>query len=120
MVEARLTVQTVWFWTVRVEGIKAKVIQAFLGLSPEFALDPTDPSDLASQSRHGLHPLPGKDLLRHNARAGFYVKAIEPQNTFLGAQAGEVRLLGISTTDPRLRFGPPPRLRYPMRGGVGP
>jgi len=98
---ARLTVQTVWFWTVTVEGIQPRTIRAYIGLAPRFAMDDKALA-AAPDSMFGLKRQPGKAVLRHNAKAGFYVKAIEPAHTVLGAR--EDGALGISTTDPKLRF----------------
>ncbi len=81
---ARLTVQTVWFWSVSVDGVTPKRIQAFL------APDPFGDSRSAGQS----------SCLRHNARSGLFVKAIEPETTDL-KDGSEICL---STSGPRLRF----------------
>ncbi|UCC97173.1 MAG: hypothetical protein JSW66_15165, partial [Phycisphaerales bacterium] len=79
---ANLTVQTVWFWTITIEGVKPKSIQAYVGLTRPFRMSTKDLKK-APDAMFGVKPLPGKSILRHNAKAGLYVKAIEPANTEL-------------------------------------
>jgi hypothetical protein len=98
---AAMTVQTVWFWTVTVEGEPMRVIRAGIDLAPAFAVTTT-----AGQSSWapapGLPVMKGRELLRQNGKAGLFVKAIEPDNSVLFARPNGG--LGIATTDPRLRF----------------
>ncbi|MBN1422846.1 MAG: hypothetical protein JXP34_28980, partial [Planctomycetes bacterium] len=82
---ARLTVQTVWFWAVDIDGLDPVRIRAALAIAPAFAAR-----------------LRGKAFLGHNARAGIYVKAIEPAATDIESDGAGP--LAITTTDARLRF----------------
>ncbi len=81
-VTAARSCQTVWFWTVTVEGPTAKVIRAEIDLAEGFRVG----SETAVQSVEPLGDLPvlkSRDLLRHNNKAGFYVKASEPPGAVL-------------------------------------
>ncbi|GMU22844.1 MAG: hypothetical protein AMXMBFR13_29280 [Phycisphaerae bacterium] len=100
---AKLTVQTVWFWTVEVEGVKPKTIRAYLALADGFRMSEGDLKK-APDAMFGVKPQAGKALMRHNAKAGIYVKLIEPAHTVLGVRPDNDGQLGISTTDPKLRF----------------
>jgi len=102
-VSAKLTVQTVWFWTIEVEGVRPRSIQAYVALAGPFRMSETDLRK-SPDAMFGVKPLPGKSVLRHNAKAGLYVKAIEPANTGLFLRPGSNGELGIRTTDPQLRF----------------
>lgn len=99
--QAKLTVQTVWFWTVSVEGIDSQVIEADIGLAPAFAMHETA-LESAPDALFGMVPQPGKAVLRTNYKAGFYVKATAPEHTTLGIRAGGA--LAVATTDRELRF----------------
>ncbi len=93
MVSIRLTVQTVWFWTVKLqapEGIRTKEIQAFLGLAPAFLSGPSDK--------------PAATYMRHNNRAGIYLKTLAPGHALTEGRPDGRDALGIRTTDPVLRF----------------
>ena len=93
-VRARFTVQTVWFWTVSVEGVTPRAIRAGLDLAPAFT----------PAAGKGTVPANAKDYLRHNARAGLYIKAIEPANTSLASAGSDSHRLIVSTSDAVLRF----------------
>lgn len=99
-VSAKLTVQTVWFWTVEVEGITARQITACVDLAPDFQLDAS--TGESKKAAAGAATLKKKEVFRHNARNGFFLKAIEPDHTALTRQDNGGA--GIVTTDPRLRF----------------
>ncbi|MBN2473966.1 MAG: hypothetical protein JXB62_05130 [Pirellulales bacterium] len=100
---AKLTVQTVWFWTVTVEGVEARSLRAHVGLADSFRIDAKD-AKASSGAKSGAAPLPDKSILRHNARAGLYLKAIEPANTELYVREESNGELGIRTSDHKLRF----------------
>ncbi|MHC4744190.1 MAG: hypothetical protein ACYS8Z_19915, partial [Planctomycetota bacterium] len=100
---AKLTVQTVWFWTITVEGVQPKSIRAHVGLTGPFRMSKEDLKK-SPDAMFGVKPLPGKSILRHNAKAGIYVKAIEPANTRLFVREGSDGWLGMRTSDPKLRF----------------
>ncbi len=101
---AKLSVQTVWFWTVTVDGVEAKSIQAWIGLAPDFAMEKKDLNKTAD-AMFGLASQKGKTVMKTNHKAGFYAKAIEPAHTVLGVSDTHPGALGISTTDAKLRFG---------------
>ncbi len=102
-VTARLTVQTVWFWTVDVEGVTPKTIRAYIGLAEGFRMSEGDLKK-SPDAMFGVKPEPGKSILRHNAKSGIYVRAVEPKNSVLGVRPDSGGQLGVSTTDGRLRF----------------
>ena len=100
---AKLTVQTVWFWTIHVEGVEVKSLRAYIGLADPFKMSEEDLKN-SPDAMFGVKPLPGKSILRHNAKAGLYVKAIEPANTELCVRPDSDGELGVRTSDPTLRF----------------
>ncbi|MBI4580156.1 MAG: hypothetical protein HY718_10670 [Planctomycetes bacterium] len=100
-VEARLTVQTVWFWTVTVENVQPKMVRAAIDLAGEFAAA-GKPAQVAVDETWGLVLAKGGAVLRHNAKAGFYAKLIEPEHSAIGTRTDG--RLGLATTDGALRF----------------
>jgi hypothetical protein len=98
---AKLTVQTIWFWTIEIEGAVPKTIEAYIAMTPEFAMS-KEALESSPDAMFGLKQKTGNAVIRHNAKAGFYAKLIVPENTVLGE--GTNGSLGFSTTDPRLRF----------------
>ncbi|HOJ75154.1 MAG TPA: hypothetical protein PLQ89_05565 [Phycisphaerae bacterium] len=100
---AKLTVQTVWFWTIEVDGVQPKSIQAYVGLADGFRLRETD-LKRTPDAMFGDKPRIGKAIMRQNGKAGIYVKLIEPANTHLGVRPNSDGQLDITTSDPKLRF----------------
>lgn len=100
---AKLTVQTVWFWTVEVEGVQPKTIQAYVALAEGFRMRETDLKS-TPDAMFGDTPRVGRAVMRQNARAGVYVKLIEPANSLLGVRPDSGGQLAINTTDAKLRF----------------
>lgn len=101
---AKTTVQTVWFWTITADGVDAKQIRADFGLADGFRMEEKH-LEKSPDAMFGVKPLPGKSVLRHNAKAGIYFKAIEPDNTSLVVSPPEEgSVFGVGTTDPCLRF----------------
>jgi len=99
-VKIALTVQTVWFWTVSVSGVEPAEVAAFVGLGAEFVpATPEGPASLLNVLR-----IDGRDIVRHNAKAGFYLKAIEPEVSHLGVRDSSAGELAVVTTGPALRF----------------
>jgi len=96
---AKLTVQTVWFWTVTAQGTHPAVIRALFPIQPGLSLGTpcTQPA-----SGLGLASLAGQAVLRHNAKAGFYIQVLEPANTSVGQHADG--RIAVATRDGRLRF----------------
>jgi hypothetical protein len=103
-VDIRFTVQTVWWWTVTVEGVTPRRIEAFIGVAPEFARK----TEASAKGEEGMAVAVGtmsKDgtYYRHNSRAGLLIKTIMP-GTMLGGRAGGGTETVISTGAERLRF----------------
>ncbi len=84
-VVAEFTVQTVWFWTVTIEGMTPKKIRAHLAFAPPFSMK-AEARNKTPDAMHGIRPQKGKAVLRHNGKAGIYAKAILPECTTLGAR----------------------------------
>lgn len=101
-VRAAFTVVTVWFWTIDVEGVEPKYVQAFLPLAGEFRMHPSDKA--GDVPNLVITAKPVTSHLTHNAKAGLFIKAIEPEHTQMATQLGESGALALSTTDARLRF----------------
>ncbi len=103
-VHARFTVLPVWWWTITVEGVTPKRIQAFVGIAPAFAprvdasAEATRVPNIADESirESGV-------FYRHNTRVGVLVKTIVP-DTVIGARVGGRGDLAVSIDGERLRF----------------
>ncbi len=103
-VRAKLTVLTVWFWTVRVEGVEPKYVQAFVGAAPEFsrqldgAAASTKIPNIAdhSISSNGIH-------FKHNAKSGILIKGLTPE-VIVGTRVGGRDEVALSTEGDALRF----------------
>lgn len=89
-VSIKFTVQTVWFWTVAVDGVKTKKISATLALAPSFVSD--KPSKAA------------KNCVRHNKKAGIYFKALVPSQAQIEGGSVDQKDIIVSTADQKLRF----------------
>ncbi len=98
---ARLTVQTVWFWTITIDGAACREIRAAFAPAEAFKMSAPDK---AASGPGGMSLLGSPDVLRHNGKAGFYVKAIEAAKTVLGVPAGQAGQLALATTASSLRF----------------
>ena len=97
--------QTVWFWTVTVEGVDPQRIDAFIGLTPEFAADSS--ADDADTEAGGHLKRPGThEFLRHNAKAGFFAKSIRIPRRPGSAATGSARATWVSRR-PRPRCASP-------------
>ncbi len=102
-VHVRFSVQTVWFWRVRVDGVRPRHIQAFLGMAPAFA-PPAGGAAMQIPNVSDGSPAPAKSWMRHNNKAGLYAKILEPGHAVIGVRTGGRGELAISTTDDVLRF----------------
>lgn len=103
-VTAQFTVLTVWWWTVTVEGLEPKQIQAFVGVAPQFA----GPTEQKASSEDGMAVAiasgrKGGTYYKHNAKAGVLVKALMPEVS-LGSRAAGKGEVALATDGDRLRF----------------
>lgn len=103
-VTAQFTVLTVWWWTVTVEGVKPKEIQAFVGLAPQFAAR----TGQAASSETGMavaiaSGMKGGSYYEHNSKAGVLIKALAP-DIDLGSRAGGKGEVALVTGGDKLRF----------------
>ena len=98
---AAMSFQTVWFWTVTVEGLHPKVLRAEIDLAEGFRLDPEAELEPV-EALPGVPALKTQGLLRHNNKAGFYVKVSEPAGAVLyrAADGG----VGVAAAEARLKF----------------
>lgn len=102
-VRIKFTVQTVWFWTIHIEGIAPRSVQAFLSPAQTFAPDQSGSQEdeipqvaAGSWRSHACY-------VKHNAKAGFFTKALFPETTRLGIRRG-ARDLAWSAQGASLRF----------------
>ncbi|MGQ9650421.1 MAG: hypothetical protein ACUVXJ_09950 [Phycisphaerae bacterium] len=103
-VTAQFTVLTVWWWTVTVEGVKPKEIQAFVGLTPQFAAR-TDPA-ASSEAGMAVAIAPGMKggaYYEHNAKAGVMIKSLTP-DVDLGTRVGRKGEVALVNKGRKLRF----------------
>ncbi|HPD28849.1 MAG TPA: hypothetical protein PLL20_02560 [Phycisphaerae bacterium] len=103
-VTARFTVLTVWWWTVTVEGVEPKQIQAFVGLAPQFAAR----TKQAASSEAGMavaiaSGMKGGAYYEHNAKAGVLIKSLAP-DIDLGSRAGGKGEVALVIKGSKLRF----------------
>jgi len=103
-VAAQFTVLTVWWWTVTVEGVEPKQIQAFVGVAPQFA----EPTDQKASSEDGMAVAiasgkKGSIYYKHNTKAGVLIKALAP-DIDLGSRAGGKGEVALVTGGDKLRF----------------
>ncbi len=103
-VTTQFTVLTVWWWTVTVEGVEPKQIQAFVGLAPQFAR----PVEQKASSEEGMAVAiasgkKGGTYYKHNTKSGVLVKALSP-DIGLGSRAGEKGEVALVADGSKLRF----------------
>lgn len=103
-VAAQFTVLTVWWWTVTVEGVEPKQIQAFVGVAPQFA----EPTEQKASSEDGMAVAiasgkKGNTYYKHNAKAGVLVKSLMPE-VALGSRSGSKGEVVLVTDSEKLRF----------------
>lgn len=103
-VTAQFTVLTVWWWTITVEGVEPKQVQAFVGVAPQFAR----PTEQKASSEDGMAVAiasgkKGGTYYKHNAKTGVLVKSLMPEVT-LGSRAGAQGEVALAADGGKLRF----------------
>jgi hypothetical protein len=103
-VSAQFTVLTVWWWTVTVEGVEPKQIQAFVGVAPQFA----QPIEQKASSEDGMAVAiaSGKKAgiyYKHNAKAGVLIKSLTP-DAMVGSRSGAKGEVALAVDGSKLRF----------------
>jgi hypothetical protein len=103
-VTAQFTVLTVWWWTITVEGVEPKQIQAFVGVAPQFAW----PTEQKAVSEEGMAVAiasgkKGGSHYKHNTKSGVMIKALSP-DAVVGGRAGGAGEVGLAIDGGKLRF----------------
>ncbi len=103
-VAAQFTVLTVWWWTITVEGVDPKQIQAFVGVAPQFAR----PADEKAVSEEGMAVAiasgkKGGSHYKHNTKSGVMIKALTP-DAVVGGRTGGAGEVALAIDGGKLRF----------------
>lgn len=103
-VRVQLTVQTVWFWTIDIEGVEVQNSQAILGVAPRFALTSKESDTHREDMAVAIAGVQDKGIhYRHNNKVGVFLKTIT-NNTTLGVKADGRKETVISANGNKIRF----------------